>query len=453
MNEYPDWLKAIFPYEQKRVVVNGRAMSYVDVGPTDAQPILLLPGNPTWGFLYREFFGPLTEAGFRVVSPDWVGSGYSDHPRLDASLTFAHHIADLVALLDALDLRDFIVVGQDWGGPQGIGAALQRRADVAGMVLMSTWAFTGTVSRFHASPRPWMTWQAPLIGQYFMKRHQVLSQHGPSAITKRGMSQVEARAYHHVYDEPDSDNVVLTWPRTIPMEEHDRGWDDMKLVEAGLPALSDVPTLLLYGDSDSVFGKPAADRLKELLPNAEGPFEVASADHFMQDDAGPVIAGLISEFAVRSCFCKTPAGEQTARPANAAIRNEGWSMDLSTELPAVAPTLRPDPLLLEQELDFRPAVAVALENELGVRAGRAYWTSAHGHLYCLELGDIGHGRPSTGTVFGFWDRWEPRPPEVEIDADLFDFCLWLADLAPGIERTDVQRVAARAGIEAAQTSD
>ena len=90
MNEYPDWLKAIFPYEQKRVVVNGRAMSYVDVGPTDAQPILLLPGNPTWGFLYREFFGPLTEAGFRVVSPDWVGSGYSDHPRLDASLTFAH---------------------------------------------------------------------------------------------------------------------------------------------------------------------------------------------------------------------------------------------------------------------------------------------------------------------------------------------------------------------------
>ena len=81
-----------------------------------------------------------------------------------------------------------MIVGQDWGGPQGVGAALQRIERLAALVLMNTWLFTGLISKFHASPKPWTTWHAPLIGQFFMKRHKVLSQHGPSATTARGMS-------------------------------------------------------------------------------------------------------------------------------------------------------------------------------------------------------------------------------------------------------------------------
>jgi pimeloyl-ACP methyl ester carboxylesterase len=292
----PRWLDEIFPYPSQGVIVNGRLMAYIDVGPRDGRPVLLLSGNPTWAFLYRDFFAPLSAAGYRAIAPDWVGTGYSDHPRIDAQLTFAHHIADLVGLLDALDLRGFVIVGQDWGGPQGVGAALQRVERLAGLVLMSTWLFTGYVGRFHSSPRPWTTWHAPLIGAFFMKRLQVLSQHGPSAISKRGMSEIEARAYHHVFDEPESDAVVLTWPRTIPMREGDRGWADMRAIEQRLPELRDVPTLLLWGRQDSVFGEPYANRLKELLPHAEGPIAFDNADHFMQDDRGPDIAAAIVEF-------------------------------------------------------------------------------------------------------------------------------------------------------------
>jgi hypothetical protein len=67
-----------------------------------------------------------------------------------------------------------------------------------------------------------------------MKRHKVLSHGGPSVITKRGMTGEEARAYHHVFDESDSEHVVLTWPRTIPMREGDRGWADMQAIERWL---------------------------------------------------------------------------------------------------------------------------------------------------------------------------------------------------------------------------
>lgn len=81
----PGWLKKLFPWEQKALRVNGRTMAYVDEGDSAARPVLLLSGNPTWGFLYRDFIRPLTDAGFRAIAPDWVGAGYSDHPRLDAA--------------------------------------------------------------------------------------------------------------------------------------------------------------------------------------------------------------------------------------------------------------------------------------------------------------------------------------------------------------------------------
>lgn len=300
----PKWLEPLFPWEQRGVTVNGRTMAYIDEGDKGARPVLLLSGNPTWGFLYRDFIEPLADAGYRAIAPDWVGAGYSDHPRIDASLTLAHHIADLVSLIDQLELRGFVIVGQDWGGPQGVGAALQRVEKLSAMVLMNTWLFTGTVSSFHASPKPWTTWHAPLIGQFFMKRIKVLSHHGPSATSRRGMSDVEARGYHHVFDEQDSEHVVLSWPRTIPMREGDRGWADMKAIERRLSELAEIPAILLWAPEDEVFPIEFADRLKEFLPQAEGPVIFDQARHFLQDDRGPDLAQAILDFLNRRVGAK-----------------------------------------------------------------------------------------------------------------------------------------------------
>jgi haloalkane dehalogenase len=288
----PAWLAATYPWPSHAVTVNGWRMAYVDEGPREAAPVLLLHGNPTWGYLYRDFVGPLVAAGHRVIVPDWIGAGGSDKPRDDARLTLAHHIADLVSLTDQLHLRQFTIVGQDWGGPQGVGAALQRLDRLRALVLMNTWLFTGMVSAFHASPRPWATWHAPLIGQYFMKRGKVLSHAGPSTVSRRGLSPEEARAYHHVYDEPESDAVVLTWPRTIPVIPGDRGWADMQAIERRLGEITQ-PVLLLWAPEDVVFPLAFAGRLRELLPQAEGPITFDRAAHFLQDDRGPAIAAAI----------------------------------------------------------------------------------------------------------------------------------------------------------------
>jgi haloalkane dehalogenase len=296
----PAWLEPLFPWKQHAIRVNGRTMAYIDEGDRNGRPVLLLSGNPTWGFLYRDFIDPLVGAGYRIIVPDWIGAGYSDHPRLDAALTLAHHIADLVSLIDQLQLSGLVAVGQDWGGPQGVGAALQRKQQLAAIVLMNTWLFTDYLSKFHLSPKPWTTWHAPLIGQFFMKRLKVLSQHGPSALSRRGMTDAEARGYHHVFDEPDSDHVVLTWPRTIPMREGDRGWADMRAIQDRLPELAHIPIQLLWAPEDEVFPIETCNRLKQLLPHAEGPILFDRARHFLQDDRGPDLAAAICTFLNRT---------------------------------------------------------------------------------------------------------------------------------------------------------
>jgi hypothetical protein len=101
--------------------------------------------------------------------------------------------------------------------------------------------------------------------------------------------------------------------------------------------------------------------------------------------------------------------------------------------------LRADPIIFEQELDVRPEVASSLEAALGFRAGRAYWRSEAGHLFAIELGDFGRGRPSMAIVYAFWPRYEPRPLDDEgIDVELAPFLLWMGEVCQGLDPEDVK---------------
>ena len=101
--------------------------------------------------------------------------------------------------------------------------------------------------------------------------------------------------------------------------------------------------------------------------------------------------------------------------------------------------LRADPLIFEQELDVRPEIAASLERALGFRAGRAYWRSPRGHLFAIELGDFGRGRPSMAIVYGFWPRFEPRPlDDAAIDDEIEPFLLWMAEACDGLDAEDLK---------------
>ena len=116
-----DWpFGGTWPYEPRWFETPEGRMHYVDEGPRDGKPVVMLHGNPTWGYLYRNFIGPLTDAGYRAIVPDHLGFGRSEKPDDREFYRIPRHAERLEALLESLDLAEATVVPQDWGGPIGL---------------------------------------------------------------------------------------------------------------------------------------------------------------------------------------------------------------------------------------------------------------------------------------------------------------------------------------------
>jgi pimeloyl-ACP methyl ester carboxylesterase len=121
-------------------------------------------GNPTWDFLYRNFIGPLTEAGHRAIVPDHIGFGRSDKP-IDSELyRIPRHVERLEALLESLDLRDAVVVVQDWGGPIGLSWAVAHPDRVSGLFILNTFA-----GPRHNLPVALRLFRTPGVGEVLVK--------------------------------------------------------------------------------------------------------------------------------------------------------------------------------------------------------------------------------------------------------------------------------------------
>ena len=127
-----------FPFAPHYQKVNGFEMHYVDEGT--GEPIVLIHGDPTWGYLWRKFI-PVLSQHRRCVVPDHMGMGKSGVPREPYPYRLHHHIANLEALLLRLELRDITLVLHDWGGPVGLGFAVRHPQRIKRLVLMNTWAF------------------------------------------------------------------------------------------------------------------------------------------------------------------------------------------------------------------------------------------------------------------------------------------------------------------------
>src|SRR4030088_1462714 len=119
-------------------------VAYVEAGPADGAPVLLLHGEPSWSFLYRKMLPVLAAAGLRAIAPDLVGFGRSDKPGDLIDHSYARHVEWMRALaFDALDLRNVTLVGQDWGGLIGLRLVAEHPDRFARVVAANTFLPTG----------------------------------------------------------------------------------------------------------------------------------------------------------------------------------------------------------------------------------------------------------------------------------------------------------------------
>lgn len=294
----PVTARAQWPYRPRFAGVNGWRMHYIDEGSGD--PVLLLHGNPTWGYLWRKTIPPLLAAGHRVIVPDQIGFGLSEKPTSEHAHTLDGHAANLVALVRQLDLKRLTVVCHDWGGPTGLAMALSNQERIRALVIMSTWAWPMPPAEFHTRVFPWRTMHAPLVGPYLLGKHAALAGRGVYlSVVDREQFRREAQAvYEAVLPNPADRMLTWVWPRWIPLDASARAIERFAWLEQGLSRVR-WPAQIIWGREDEVFYHATfAARFKALLPHADGP-HLVTGRHFLQEDSGGEIGGLIASFSER----------------------------------------------------------------------------------------------------------------------------------------------------------
>jgi haloalkane dehalogenase len=273
-----------YPYEPRyRTREDGLRLAFVDEGERAAPPVVLVHGQPTWGYLWRRLVDPLTHAGLRVVVPDHLGFGRSDKPVDLAAYSYADHARNLSDLLDHLDLEAATMVVHDWGGPIGLRVAVERPDRVARMVIMDSGLLSGR-------QRMGSTWLA--FRDYVRRTPELPVGQLVSAGCHRPPAPEVAAAYDAPFPDARSQGGVHAFPELVPTEpdapeaeDHRRVWERL--------AADERPLLALWAAHDVVFPVERGRRFLETI-GAPEPRLVEGAGHFLQEDKGPAVAAEIT---------------------------------------------------------------------------------------------------------------------------------------------------------------
>jgi haloalkane dehalogenase len=273
----PGW-----PYAPRYAEQDRLRMHYVDEGAGD--PILLLHGEPTWGFLYRRMIPGLAGVA-RVVAPDLFGFGRSDKPVDQAAYSYDAHARSIERLALELDLRELTVVVHDWCGPIGLRFAVTHPDRVARLVILNTGVGVGAPSE------PWLRFRALVreVGTDFTASRLV-----QVACVSR-LDEDAVRGYDAPFPVGQSKAGALAFPELVPTEPDHPSAAAMLEVRAALGRW-EKPALVLFSDSDRVFSPAHAERMAAHIPGAVPAEIVAGAGHFLQEDKGEEIAERIARF-------------------------------------------------------------------------------------------------------------------------------------------------------------
>lgn len=276
-----------FDFEPHYQDIDGYRVHYLDVGPADGDPVLLIHGEPTWSYLYRKMIPVLTAAGHRAIVPDLIGFGRSDKPTSMDTHTYEFHVDTMTALVEALALEDITFFGQDWGGLIGLRVVAENPARFARVVISNTGLPVGNAVISEAFMN-WKRMNQAMIDQGDMPTGTMLA---------RSVGDPEIQhAYDAPFPEPRYKAGPLIMPQRVPVTLDDPAR------EANLAAWAVLrewrkPFLTAFGDSDPVTG--GGDQIfQDQVPGAEGQphVTVEGAGHFIQETHGEELAEIIVRF-------------------------------------------------------------------------------------------------------------------------------------------------------------
>jgi len=260
---------------------------YLDEGPRDQDPILLLHGEPSWSYLYRKMIPILSAAGHRVIAPDLVGFGRSDKPAQRTDYTYQRHIDWMRAVLDHLSLTRITLVCQDWGGLIGLRLLAEQPDRFARAVAANTMLPTGD----HSPGQAFLDWQK------FSQETPVFPAGG---IIKGGtateLPQAVIDAYNAPYPDESFKEGARQFPLLVPTNTDNPATADNRAAWEQLKQW-DKPFLTAFSDSDPITAG-GEKIMQKLIPGAAGQNHttIINGGHFLQEDQGEKLAEVVADF-------------------------------------------------------------------------------------------------------------------------------------------------------------
>ena len=281
----PGW-----PFAPHYSTVDGLRIHYVDEGPRDAAPVLLLHGEPSWSYLYRRMIPPLVAQGHRVLAPDLVGFGRSDKPARRTDYTYARHVAWMLAWLRDLEVRRATLFCQDWGGLIGLRLVAAEPDRFERVVASNTFLPTGDE---HVG-RAFRLWR--LASQW-------LPVFPTGRIVASGCARPLDPAMRAAYDAPFPSRRYQAgarqFPTLVPARPDDPESEANRAAWRVLEAWRK-PFLTAFASRDPIT-RGADRRLQAKIPGTAGQphTTIHKAGHFVQEDAGEELADVINQFIAR----------------------------------------------------------------------------------------------------------------------------------------------------------
>lgn len=261
---------------------------YLDEGR--GEPLVMVHGNPTWSFYWRQLVLAFRDR-YRTVVPDHIGCGLSDKPQ-DYPYCLAQHIENLVRLIEQLDLRQVTLLVHDWGGAIGLGAALRVPARIARLVLFNTGAFPPPYVplRIRICRVPWLGRWAIRRGNLFARAALRMAMYRPARLTPAVRAGLLAP-----YDSWDHRVAIDRFVGDIPLTRRHPTWQTLADIQRGLPTLADRPIQLIWGLRDWCFTRVCLDRFVQFFPQAEV-HGLEDAGHYVIEEAPERIVPLVRAF-------------------------------------------------------------------------------------------------------------------------------------------------------------
>ena len=290
MTAIPDWLQPLYPFTPRSFMTPGGArMSYLDEGPRADEAVLMLHGNPTWSFYYRDLVKTLAPGG-RCIAPDHIGMGLSEKPE-NYSYTLKQRIDDVAALVASLGLKRVHLVVHDWGGAIGFGFAARHPELIDRIVILNTGAFPSK-----RIPARIALCKTGCPGTALVRGLNGFA--GPAvwmSMHRRRLSPIEKRGYLLPYDSWAHRVAVDAFVKDIPMNDAHPTWPTLVATAEGIAQFRRNPVLIVWGGRDFCFNDSFYAEWRERLPESDAHY-LADAGHYVLDDAREEVLPRVEKF-------------------------------------------------------------------------------------------------------------------------------------------------------------